>query len=431
MPTAAALSSVDVGMERLPPPGAVGRQRLALQGSREKLLKEPEVSPETAAIRIQVERTQEREHSAPIYLTSSFVFESAEQARALFAEEIEGNVYSRYSNPNAEEFIRKLCALELAEDGIATASGMAAVFAVLASLLSSGDHVVAGRALFGATHQLLTKVLPRWGIEHTYVDCDRSGEDWEAAIRPETKLVFVETPSNPGLALIDLAVVADVCRRRGVLLVVDNCFTTPYLQQPIRFGADLVVHSATKFIDGQGRTLGGAVVGRTDLVADIRAFARSTGPSISPFNAWMLSKSLETLGVRMDRHCENALAFARHFEGDGDVERVLYPFLESHPQHQLARSQMKAGGGIVSLTVTGGIDRARCFLDALQLLSHSPNLGDTRTIVTHPASTTHSKLSEEERQRVGIEAGMIRFSVGLENIADIIADVEQALRRTQ
>ncbi len=400
------------------------------QYHREQRLKDSQVSPETAAIRIQVDRTPQREHSVPIFLTSSFVFDSAEQARALFADEMEGNVYSRYSNPNAEEFIRKLCAMEGAEDGIATASGMAAVFAVLAGLLSSGDHVVAARALFGATHQLLTKVLPRWGIEHTYVDCDRAAADWEAAIRRETKLVFVETPSNPGLALIDLEMVADVCRRKGVLLVVDNCFTTPYLQQPIRFGAHLVVHSATKFIDGQGRTLGGAVLGPADLIGEIRSFTRSTGPAISPFNAWVLSKSLETLGVRMDRHCENALAFARHFEGHAEVERVLYPFLETHPQYELALKQMKAGGGIVSLTIAGGLERARRFLDSLELLSHSPNLGDTRTIVTHPASTTHSKLSEEERQCVGIEPGMIRFSVGLENIADIIADVEGALSRT-
>jgi O-succinylhomoserine sulfhydrylase len=391
----------------------------------------PKVAPETAAIRIQVERTHEREHSVPLFLTSSFVFDSAEQARALFADEESGNVYSRYSNPNAEELIRKLCALEGAEDGIATASGMAAVFAVFGSLLSVGGHVVAGRAVFGSTHQLLTRVLPRWGIGHTYVDMDAEPEAWEAAIRPETRLVFVETPSNPGLALIDLEALAVVCRRRGVLLVVDNCFTTPYLQQPIRYGADLVVHSATKFIDGQGRTLGGAILGRSELVAEPRFFARHTGPSISPFNAWVLSKSLETLAVRMDRHCENALSFARRFEAHGEVERVLYPYLESHPQYALARKQMSGGGGIVVLFLKGGIDRARAFIDALQLLSHSPNLGDTRTIVTHPTSTTHSKLTEEERQMVGITPGMVRFSVGLEKIDDIVADVEQALDRSR
>jgi O-succinylhomoserine sulfhydrylase len=393
-------------------------------------LAEREVSPETAAVRIQVSRTEEREHSSPIFLTSSFLFDSAEHARALFADEVPGNIYSRYSNPNAEEFIRKLCVMEGAEDGIATASGMAAVFAVFAGLLSSGDHIVACRALFGSTHQLLTRMLPRWGIGHTYVDSDAGPGEWESAFQPATKLVFVETPSNPGLALIDLEMVADVCRRRGVLLVVDNCFTTPYLQQPIRFGADVVVHSATKFIDGQGRTLGGAVLGPADRIAELRYFVRHTGPSISPFNAWILSKSLETLGVRMDRHCENALAFARHFEAHPEIEEVHYPFLERHAQHQLALKQMKAGGGIVTLSVRGGIDRARRFLDSLELLSHSPNLGDTRTIVTHPASTTHSKLSDEERLRVGITPGLIRFSVGLEALGDIIADVEGALDRS-
>jgi O-succinylhomoserine sulfhydrylase len=321
--------------------------------------------------------------------------------------------------------------MEGAEDGVATATGMAAVFATLAGLLSSGDHIVAGRALFGSTHQLLTKILPRWGIEHTYVDTEATEQDWESAITSRTKLVLVETPSNPGLALLDLEMLGTICKRRGVVLAVDNCFTTPYLQQPIRFGADLVVHSATKFIDGQGRTLGGAVLGRSDLIAQIRLFTRHTGPAISPFNAWVLSKSLETLAVRMDRHSENALAFARHFEGHPGVERVLYPFLESHPQYHLARRQMKTGGGLVVLILEGGLERARRFIDRLELLSHSPNLGDTRTIVTHPTSTTHSKLSEEERQRVGITPGLVRFSIGLEAIEDVIADVTQALERSR
>jgi O-succinylhomoserine sulfhydrylase len=389
------------------------------------------VSPETAAIREQVPRTPEREHSVPLFLTSSFVFDSAEQARALFADEIPGNVYSRYSNPNAEELVRKLCIMEGAEEGIATASGMSAVFTTIASLLSSGDHLVAGRALFGSTHQLLTRVFPRWGITHTYVDLDAGEEAWEQAIRPETRLVFVETPSNPGLMLIDLEWVAEICKRRNVLLVVDNCFTTPYLQQPIRHGADLVVHSATKFIDGQGRTLGGAILGRAELVAEARFFTRHTGPAISPFNAWVLSKSLETLAVRMDRHCENALKLATHFEGHSEIDSVRYPFLLSHPQHDLARRQMKMGGGIVVLVIQGGLDRARRFIDALEMISHSPNLGDTRSIVTHPTSTTHSKLTEEERQRVGITPGLVRISVGLEHIDDIVADVEQALERSR
>lgn len=392
---------------------------------------ERELAPETQAIRIQAERTAQREHSVPLYLTSSFVFDSAEQARALFADEEKGNVYSRYSNPNADELIAKLVAMEGAEDGIATASGMAAVFATLGGLLKSGDHVVASRALFGSTHQLLTRVLPKWGITHSYLDTDAGIDAWAAAIRPETRLVFVETPSNPGLALIDIEAIAGVCREKGVLLAVDNCFTTPILQQPISLGADIVVHSATKFIDGQGRTLGGAIVGGAEEIGEIRFFARHTGPAISPFNAWVLSKSLETLGVRMDRHCSNALRIAQTFEGDEEVEKVLYPFLPSHPQHELARKQMKAGGGIVALFLAGGVERARRFIDALELLSHSPNLGDTRTIVTHPASTTHSKLSEEERQQVGITPGLVRISVGLEHAVDIIADIRQALERSR
>jgi len=387
--------------------------------------------PETLAVRLQTERSAQREHSVPLFLTSSFVFDSAEQARALFADEVEGNVYSRYTNPNADEFVRKLCAMEGAEDGMATASGMAAVFATFAALLSAGEHLVSSRAIFGSTHQILTKVLPRWGIEHDYVDADAPAEVWEAALRPGTRLLFVETPSNPGLQLTDLDALGALCRRRGILLVVDNCFTTPWLQQPIRHGAHLVIHSATKFIDGQGRTLGGAVVGDPEPIAAIRSFIRQTGPSISPFNAWVLSKSMETLAVRMDRHCENALTVARHFEGHPEVEEVRYPGLPSHPQYDLARHQMKAGGGITVLVLRGGVDRARRFLDGLELLSHSPNLGDTRTIVTHPASTTHSRLTDEERALVAIVPGLVRISVGLEHPDDVIADLEGALERSR
>lgn len=381
---------------------------------------------ETLAIRTQVPVTPEREHSVPLYLTSSFVFESAEQARALFADEIEGNIYSRYSNPNVDEFVHKMCLLEGAEDGIATASGMAAVFATLAALLKSGDHVISGRAIFGSTHQILTRLLPRWGIEHSYAELSDPAS-WPALFRPATRLVFVETPSNPGLELVDLQWLAHLARAHGVPLVVDNCFTTPYLQQPIRLGADLVIHSATKYLDGQGRTLGGVVVGSRPLVAEIRFFARHTGPALSPFNAWLLSKSLETLAVRMDRHCASALALARHFEGHPDIELVRYPLLASHPQHELARRQMCQGGGIVVLVVKGGLERARRFLDSVRLVSHSPNLGDTRTIVTHPTSTTHSKLTEDERRRVGIVPGLIRISVGLEQLDDVIGDIESAL----
>lgn len=386
--------------------------------------------PETLAIRTQAARTPEREHSVPLFLTSSFTFDSAEQARALFADEIPGNIYSRYSNPNTDEFVRKIAQLEGAEDGLAFASGMAAVFASLAALLRAGDHVVASRALFGSTHQLLTQLLPRWGITATYVDPAAPPEAWERAVTPATKLVFVETPSNPGLDLVDLAWLGSFCRARGLTFVVDNCFTTPILQQPIRFGADLVVHSATKFIDGQGRTLGGVAVGSAALIAELRWFARHTGPALAPFNAWVLSKSVETLALRMERHCANALALATRFDGHAALEAVRYPFLPSHPQHDLARRQMSAGGGIVVLVVRGGLERARRFLDALQLLTHSPNLGDTRTIVTHPTSTTHSRLSEAERQALGIVPGLVRISVGLEHVDDVIADIEQALERS-
>ncbi len=391
---------------------------------------ERKLHPETEAIRAQLPTTREREHSVPLYLTSSFVFESAEQARALFADEIPGNIYSRYSNPNTDELVRKLCLMEEAEDGIATASGMAAVYVSMASLLKSGDHVVAARSLFGSTHQILTKLFPRWGISSTYADIGDPAS-FERALRPETRLVFVETPSNPGLDLIDLEWLSGLTKSRGIPLIVDNCFATPCLQRPIPLGADIVIHSATKYMDGQGRTLGGAILGPKNLIAEARFFARHTGPALSPFNAWILSKSLETLAVRMDRHCESALAIARHFEGHRDLEEVRHPFLPSHPQHDLARRQMSQGGGVVVLVVKGGLPRARKFLDAVELLSHSPNLGDTRTIITHPSSTTHSKLTEEERQKVGIVPGLIRVSVGLEHRDDIIAELEGALARSR
>lgn len=381
--------------------------------------------PETLAIRTQHPTTANREHSVPLFLTSSFVFDDAEQARALFAEEIEGPVYSRYSNPNTDEFVRKLVALEGAEDGIATASGMSAVYTALASLVSAGDHVVAGRALFGSTHQLLTRVFPKWGVSHSYVDGGDAAA-FAAAITPATKLIFVETPSNPGLDLVDLAALGALAQSRGIPLVVDNCFSTPIITRPIGHGASLVLHSATKFIDGQGRTLGGAIVGSTALVAEARFLARHSGPALSPFNAWVLSKSLETLSLRIEKHSANALLLARWLESHPAVRRVRYPHLPSHPQFALATRQMRWGGGVLTLDV-GSYDAARAFIDGLRLCSHSPNLGDVRTIVTHPASTTHSKLSEEERRRVGITPGLIRISVGLEHVDDIIADVDGAL----
>ena len=381
---------------------------------------------ETLAIRAQTPMSPEHEHSVPLYLTSSFRFDDAEHARALFTEEVAGNIYSRYSNPNTDEFIRKLCLLEGGEDGIATASGMSAVFTAIAARVSAGDHVLSSRAIFGSTHQLFTRILPKWGVSYDYADVG-DPSSWERLLRPETKLIYIETPSNPGLELIDLAWLSSLARARGIPLVVDNCFATPYLQRPLAHGASVVIHSATKYIDGQGRALGGAIVGDAGYIADCRFFARHTGPAMSPFNAWLLSKSLETLAVRMDRHCQNALAIARHFEGHPALEAVRYPFLPSHRQHDLAVRQMSQGGGIVVLELKGGLPAGRRFLDRVRMVSHSANLGDTRTIVTHPASTTHSKLTPAEREAVAISDGLIRISVGLEHVADIIADLEQAI----
>ena len=383
---------------------------------------------ETDAIRSQHERSQHREHSVPLYLTSSFVFDDAEQARALFADEVPGNIYTRFSNPNTTEFINKLCLLEGTEDGIATASGMAAMFISMAALLKSGDHILASRSVFGSTHQILTIIFPRFGITHSYADISDAPEKWEEKILPNTRMIFVETPSNPALDIIDLEWLGRLAKKRNIILNVDNCFTTPYLQNPAKWGADLVTHSATKFIDGQGRVIGGAVLGTKALIKEVRFFARHTGPSMSPFNAWILSKSLETLAVRMDRHCENALTLAKHLEAHPDVLLVKYPFLSSHPQYALAKKQMKLGGGVVTFEIKGGIERGRKFLNSLKMISHSANLGDTRTIATHPASTTHSKLTDAERAAVGITPGLIRVSVGLENIQDVIMDIEQAMK---
>ncbi len=383
---------------------------------------------QTDSIRTQADRTQHREHAVPIFMTSSFVFDTAEQAQALFAGEEQGLVYSRYGNPNTDEFVAKLCKLEGAEDGLATATGMAAMFASIAGLVRSGDHIVASRALFGSTVQILTKILPRWGVTSTFVDPTRP-EAWEEALRPETRLLFAETPSNPGLELVDIEAVAQISKRHGTIFCVDNCFATPYIQRPIPLGADLVTHSATKFIDGQGRVLGGAIVGSSQIIEELRFFARQTGPALSPFNAWVLSKSLETLSVRLDRHAENALTIAHHLESHRNVSWARYPFLESHPQHELAKKQMRSGGGLVTFEVPGGQDGGMRFLNALGMITRSSNLGDTRSIATHPATTTHSKLSEEERLRIGITPATVRLSVGLEAVADIIADLNQALAR--
>ncbi len=381
---------------------------------------------ETNAIRTRTEQSDYREHSSPIYFTSSFTFDDAEQARALFADEVPGNIYTRFSNPNNTEFIDRLRLMDGAEDGLATASGMSAVFTSVAGLLRSGDHIVASRSVFGSTHQLLTQIFPRWGITHSYADI-KNLDSWEALFQPNTKMVIVETPSNPGLDLIDLSKLGQLCKKHKVILNVDNCFATPYLQTPIQYGADLVTYSATKFLDGQGRAIAGAIVGRADLIKEIRFFARHSGPSLSPFNAWVVSRALETLAVRMDRHSENAMALAQALETHPSVNWVKYPFLPSHPQFELAKKQMRAGGGIVCFEVKGGVAAGRHFLNHLNMLSHTANLGDTRSIATHPASTTHSKLSPAERAAVDISDGLIRISVGLEHIDDIKKDIFQAL----
>lgn len=381
---------------------------------------------ETQAIRQQNERSQFNEHSTPLHLTSSFVFDDAEQMRAMFSDEIKGNIYSRFSNPNTTELIEKIKLLEGAEAGWATATGMAAVFTSFGALLKQGDHILACKSVFGSTHTILTKILPKWGITFTYVDVN-DVDNWKNAVQENTKLVFIETPTNPGVDIIDLEWLGNFAKKYNLLYIVDNCFATPYLQQPIKFGADLVIHSATKYLDGQGRVLGGLIAGKQHLIDEIQAFARHSGPAMSPFNAWVISKSLETLAVRMDRHSENALKVAQWLENHPTVELVKYPFLPSHKKYTIAKKQMKAGGGIVTFVIKGGIEKGRQFLDNLQMISLTANLGDTRTIATHPASTTHSKLSEEERLEVGILHGLIRISVGLEHIDDIIADIKLGL----
>ncbi len=385
---------------------------------------------ETIAVRSQAERSSNREHSVPVYATSSYTFESAEHARALFQDEQEGTIYSRYSNPNNDEFIEKLGQMEGLPKGMSTSSGMGAVFASLASFLTHGDHIVACRSIFGSTHQVLTKILPKWGISHTYVD-GSAIDEWEEAIQPNTRMFFLETPSNPALDLFDLESVAALGKSRGLIVNVDNCFATPYLQTPAKYGADVVTHSATKFIDGQGRVLGGAILTSDELFPDVKYFCRHTGPAMSPFHGWLLSKSLETLAARMDKHCSNALSLAQALEEVRGINFVKYPYLSSHPQHELAKKQMSQGGGMVTIELAGGLERGKRFLDALEMITLSANLGDTRTIATHPASTTHSKLTEEERQAVGISPGMVRISVGLEHIEDIIEDVLQAVEKSQ
>jgi len=386
--------------------------------------------PETRVIRTRYASTEAREHSVPLFLTSSFCYPDAETMRAVFADEQEAYIYSRFSNPNVDEFVQRMCALEGAEDGFATASGMSAVFASIMAFLQQGDHLLSSAAIFGSTHTLFSKYLPKWGIRCDEFDM-RHPEQIEKLIRPETKMIFLETPSNPGLDIIDIKQVAEIAHAHGLLLNVDNCFATPALQQPIALGADLVVHSATKWIDGQGRVLGGIVLGKKALIHEVYLLCRTMGPSLSPFNAWMLSRSLETLHLRMQQHSANAWELARRLQSHPAVREVRYPFLESHPQYAIARKQMTAGGGIVCFELKGGLAQGKRFLDALQMLSLTANLGDTRSIASHPASTTHAKLTEEERLAVGITPGLIRISVGLEHVDDIYADIEQALEKSE
>ena len=395
---------------------------------------------ETIAVRTRTKKTHEREHSSPLYLTSGFTFDNAEHMRAAFTDEVEANIYSRFSNPSVKEFEDKMALLEETEAAYATATGMAAVFASFMAFLKTGDHVISARAIFGSTHTMLTKFLPKWGIEHSYFPAEgwsASGGDGsktygiEKLIRKNTKMLFVETPSNPGLEIFDLEALGKLAKKHKLIYNVDNCFATPYLQQPVKFGADIITHSATKFIDGQGRVLGGVACGKKELIKEIYLFCRNTGPALSPFNAWVLSKSLETLAVRMDRHCENSLKLAEHLSKHKEIEVVNYPFLASHPQYKIAKKQMSAGGGVVTFAVKGGYERAKKFMDALEMISLSANLGDTKTIATHPASSTHSKLTEAERKAAGITPGLIRVSVGLEHIDDIVSDIEVALKKSK
>ncbi|MEO9967296.1 MAG: O-succinylhomoserine sulfhydrylase [Reichenbachiella sp.] len=385
---------------------------------------------ETKAIRTQIKTTHEKEHSTPMYLTSSFVFDDAEEMRATFAEEVDRNTYSRFTNPNTTEFIDKMCALEGAEAGYATATGMAAVFSTFATLLSAGDHMLSCRSIFGSSHSVITKFLPKYKIESTYLDLNDT-DSWQSKVQPNTKILFLETPTNPGIELIDLEFANAFAKKNGLIFIVDNCFATPYLQQPISYGADLVIHSATKYLDGQGRVMGGMIVGKSELIKEIYTFSRSTGPALSPFNAWVLSKSLETLAVRMDKHGENALKLAEWLESNENVEWVRYPFLPSHPQYQIAKKQMRSGGGMVCFGIKGGLKRGTKFLNEIGMCSLTANLGDTRTIITHPASTTHARLTDEEREATGIAPNLIRISAGLEHIDDIIEDLNAAFGQSK
>jgi len=383
--------------------------------------------PNTKAIRTRVNQTDEMEHTTPIFLTSSFCFDTSEEMRAAFADETDDNIYSRFSNPNVQEFTDKVCALEGAEAGYATASGMSAVFGSFMALMKSGDQLLSCRALFGSTHNIITKYLSRFGIEYSYVDASATIDEWKKNIKPNTKMIYVESPTNPGLEIIDIKALADLAHKHNIIFNVDNCFATPFGQLPITLGADLVLHSATKWLDGQGRVLGGVIVGKKELIKEIYLFCRNTGPALSPFNAWILSKSLETLDVRMDRHSSNAMWIAEQLQHHEKIKWLKYPFLPSHPQFEIAKKQMLNGGGIFCFELKGGLEAGKKFLDSLELLTMTANLGDTRSIASHPASTTHAKLTEQERQAVAITPGLIRISVGLEHREDVLKDILQAL----
>ncbi|MBD1392195.1 trans-sulfuration enzyme family protein [Mucilaginibacter glaciei] len=389
-----------------------------------------ELHPITKAIRIQTAKTGQNEHSTPLYLTSSFTFDEAETMRAAFADENDKNIYSRFSNPNVDEFVAKMCALEEAEDGFATSTGMSAVFSSFMALMKNGDHLLCCSSVFGSTYTIVNKYLPRYGITCTLIPAGDKAA-WEAAVQPNTKMLYLETPTNPQLEVIDLEYAGLFCKKHNLIFNVDNCFATPLLQQPVKYGADIIIHSATKWIDGQGRVLGGVIVGRKDLIHEIYLFCRNTGPAMSPFNAWVLSKSLETLDVRLERHCANALKIAEDLQSNKSVTWVKYPFLKTHPQYEIAVKQMKRGGGVLCFEIKGGVEAGRKFLDSLELLSVTANLGDSRSIASHPASTTHSKLTDAERAAVGITPGLIRISAGLEYADDVLNDIHQALEKSQ
>jgi O-succinylhomoserine sulfhydrylase len=381
---------------------------------------------DTLAVRAGQHRTPESEHSDPLFFTSSYVFRTAADAAATFAGDMPGNVYSRYTNPTVHSFEERIAALEGGEQAVATSTGMSAILATVMSLCSAGDHVLVSKSVFGSTISLFEKYFKRFGVQVDYVPlAELSG--WDAAIKPNTKLLFVESPSNPLAELVDIAALADIAHAKGAMLVVDNCFCTPALQQPLRMGADVVVHSATKFIDGQGRAMGGVVVGRSEQMKEVVGFLRTAGPSLSPFNAWLFLKGLETLNIRMRAHCQSALELAQWLEQQDGIEKVHYAGLESHPQHDLAKRQQKAFGAVVSFEVKGGKDGAWRFIDATRLISITANLGDTKTTITHPSTTSHGRLSPQEREAAGIRDSLIRVAVGLEDVADLKADLARGL----